>query len=125
MTTLKNGLSPSLLIIDEPTTGLHLEDVNQLMNSLQSIVDAGHSLLIVEHHPHVLAQADWIFEMGPNSGKKGGKLVASGPPEKIAEHLRADHDAGANVFHLKFRSRTLEEYIEQLRIFGEEVRPLL
>lgn len=85
MTTLKNGLSPSLLIIDEPTTGLHLEDVNQLMNSLQSIVDAGHSLLIVEHHPHVLAQADWIFEMGPNSGKKGGKLVASGPPEKIAK----------------------------------------
>ena len=49
----------------------------------------------------------------------------TGPPEKIAEHLRADHDAGANVFHLKFRSRTLEEYIEQLRIFGEEVRPLL
>ena len=85
MTTLRNGICPSLLIIDEPTTGLHLEDVNQLMNSLQSIVDAGHSLLIVEHHPHVLAQADWIFEMGPDSGKKGGKVVASGPPDQIAK----------------------------------------
>jgi excinuclease ABC subunit A len=85
MTTLKKGFSPSLLVIDEPTTGLHLEDVNQLMDSLQSIVDTGHSLLIVEHHPHVLAQADWIIEMGPHSGKKGGELVASGPPHKIAQ----------------------------------------
>ena len=85
MTTLKRGLSPSLLIIDEPTTGLHLEDVNQLMDSLQSIVDTGHSLLVVEHHPHVLAQADWIIEMGPHSGKEGGELVASGTPHKISQ----------------------------------------
>ncbi len=84
MTNIKMGISPSLLIIDEPTTGLHLEDISQLIESLQSIVDAGHSLLVIEHHPHVLAQADWILEMGPKSGKHGGKLIASGPPSKIA-----------------------------------------
>tara|TARA_X000000368_G_scaffold184103_1_gene145406 strand:- start:248 stop:1192 length:945 start_codon:yes stop_codon:yes gene_type:complete len=65
----------------------------------------------------------WSYIGDPPDGLPPAGLT--GPPEKIAEHLRADHDAGANVFHLKFRSRTLEEYIEQLRIFGEEVRPLL
>ena len=85
MSTLKKGLSPTLLIIDEPTTGLHLDDIKQLMSSLQSIVDAGHSLVIIEHHPHVLAQSDWILEMGPGSGSQGGRLIASAPPEKIAK----------------------------------------
>jgi excinuclease ABC subunit A len=85
MTTLKKDCFPSLLIIDEPTTGLHLEDIKQLMKSLQDIVESGHSLLIVEHHSHVLAQADWILEMGPSSGKNGGQLIASLPPAKLAK----------------------------------------
>lgn len=85
MTTLKKGVLPSLLIIDEPTTGLHLEDVKQLMKSLQEIVESGHSLLIVEHHTHVLAQADWILEMGPGSGKQGGQMIASSTPAKLSK----------------------------------------
>ena len=85
MTTLKKGLSPSLLIIDEPTTGLHLEDVSQLMSCLQEIVANGHSLFIIEHHSHVLAQADWILEMGPGSGKYGGQMISKGSPVAISK----------------------------------------
>ena len=85
MTAIKKDASPSLLIIDEPTTGLHLEDVDQLMKCLQDIVNSGHSLLLVEHHSHVLAQADWICEMGPGSGNNGGKIIASAPPSKVAK----------------------------------------
>ena len=85
MTTLKKGSSPSLLIIDEPTTGLHLQDIQRLMVSLQSIVDTGHTLFIIEHNAHVLAQADWILEMGPGAGRHGGELIASGPPARLAK----------------------------------------
>ena len=85
MTTLKKGSSPSLLIIDEPTTGLHLQDIERLMVSLQSIVDTGHTLFVIEHHVHVLAQADWILEMGPGAGMNGGEMIASGSPAKLAK----------------------------------------
>ena len=85
MTTLKKGSSPSLLIIDEPTTGLHLQDIQRLMVSLQSIVDTGHTLFVIEHNAHVLAQADWILEMGPGAGMHGGELIASGPPARLAK----------------------------------------
>ena len=85
MTTLKKGAKPSLLIIDEPTTGLHLQDVSLLTESLQHIVETGHSLFVVEHHPHILAQSDWIIELGPKAGKNGGKIISSGLPSRIAK----------------------------------------
>ena len=77
MSALKLKSKPSLIIIDEPTTGLHLEDVDQLMKTLNKIAENGHSLLVIEHHKHVLAQADWICEMGPGAGKLGGKIISS------------------------------------------------
>ncbi|MGB1127679.1 MAG: excinuclease ABC subunit UvrA [Opitutales bacterium] len=74
----------AMILIDEPTTGLHRADVKRLISVLQSLVDAGHSLYLIEHNLDVLKVADWIIEMGPEAGAKGGKIIAQGTPEQIA-----------------------------------------
>jgi excinuclease ABC subunit A len=81
---LKTPKEKSLYILDEPTVGLHMEDVAQLASVLNSLVEAGHSVVVVEHHPHLLALCDWIIELGPGGGPDGGKVIATGPPEEIA-----------------------------------------
>jgi excinuclease ABC subunit A len=73
-----------LLILDEPTTGLHFSDIERLLGVFQRLVDAGHSLLVIEHNLDVIKCADWILDLGPEAGAKGGRLVAEGPPEHIA-----------------------------------------
>ncbi len=80
------GGSPAskLLILDEPTTGLHFSDIERLLAVFQRLVDAGHSLLVIEHNLDVIKCADWILDLGPEAGKHGGQLVAEGPPEHIA-----------------------------------------
>ena len=78
--SISKGKFPSILLIDEPTTGLHMQDVNNLINTLTSIVDSGHSVIVVEHNPQVLRSADWILEMGPGAGINGGNIVATGSP---------------------------------------------
>ncbi|GAB4251902.1 MAG: excinuclease ABC subunit UvrA [Candidatus Methylacidiphilales bacterium] len=78
--------STSLLILDEPTTGLHLDDVRILINVLQRLVDAGHSLLVIEHNLDVIKSADWILDLGPEAGAGGGRLVAEGPPESVSQN---------------------------------------
>lgn len=75
---------PSLLLLDEPTTGLHLHDVATLLQTLRGLTENGHSLVVIEHHPDVLAAADHLVELGPGAGKHGGKVVAQGPPRKLA-----------------------------------------
>ncbi|MEP4808496.1 MAG: excinuclease ABC subunit UvrA, partial [Luteolibacter sp.] len=74
-----------LLILDEPTTGLHFSDIENLLAVFQQLVDSGHSLLVIEHNLDVIKSADWILDLGPEAGKHGGQLVAEGPPEKIAK----------------------------------------
>jgi excinuclease ABC subunit A len=77
---------PTLFIFDEPTTGLHMDDVATLLKAFKKLVENGHSIIIIEHNLHVMASADWIIDMGPDGGDKGGRLVASGTPEDIASN---------------------------------------
>ncbi|RYD46926.1 MAG: excinuclease ABC subunit A, partial [Verrucomicrobiaceae bacterium] len=74
-----------LLILDEPTTGLHFSDIENLLGVFQKLVDSGHSLLVIEHNLDVIKSADWILDLGPEAGKHGGKLVGEGTPEDVAK----------------------------------------
>jgi excinuclease ABC subunit A len=77
---------PALLLLDEPTTGLHRHDVRRLLEVLQALVDHGHSVVIIEHNLDVLKSADWLIEVGPEAGAGGGRIVATGPPQSLANH---------------------------------------
>ncbi len=76
--------SGALLLLDEPTTGLHRHDVARLLQVLQALVDRGHSLIVIEHNLDVLKSADWLIEVGPEAGADGGRIVAEGTPEQVA-----------------------------------------
>ncbi len=77
---------PRLFIFDEPTTGLHFEDIGKLLTALQRLVDSGNTVLVIEHNMDVVKTADWIIDLGPEGGDRGGQVVAAGPPEKIAQN---------------------------------------
>ncbi|MFN4004264.1 MAG: excinuclease ABC subunit UvrA [Hylemonella sp.] len=76
----------TLFLFDEPTTGLHFDDIAKLMRALRKLLDAGHSLLVIEHNLDVMRAADWIIDLGPEGGEAGGQIVAVGTPEELREH---------------------------------------
>src|SRR5438874_10118035 len=85
----KRQTGRTLYILDEPTTGLHFDDVRKLLDVLQRLVDLGNTVLIIEHHLDVIKQADWIIDLGPEGGEGGGRIVAQGPPELVARSKKS------------------------------------
>ncbi|OPY28704.1 MAG: putative ABC transporter ATP-binding protein [Methanocella sp. PtaU1.Bin125] len=77
-------LNGNIYVMDEPTTGLHMADVERLMGIMQSLVDAGNTVVVIEHNLDVIKQADWVIDMGPEGGKRGGQVIAEGTPEEVA-----------------------------------------
>jgi excinuclease ABC subunit A len=82
----KRSTGRTVYVLDEPTTGLHFEDIRKLLGVLSSLVDKGNTVLVIEHNLDVIKTADWIVDMGPAGGNKGGTVVAAGTPEQVAEH---------------------------------------
>jgi excinuclease ABC subunit A len=80
----KRATGNTVYVLDEPTTGLHFEDVRKLLQVLQRLVDAGNTVLVIEHNLDVIKTADWIVDLGPEGGHEGGSVVAAGTPEQIA-----------------------------------------
>ena len=81
----KRATGRTLYILDEPTTGLHFEDVRKLMEVIQELTEGGNTVVVIEHNLDVIKQADWIIDMGPEGGDGGGEVVAAGTPEDVAK----------------------------------------
>jgi len=85
--------SHTLYVLDEPTVGLHMADVERLIRVLHRLVDAGNTVVVIEHNLDVIAEADWIIDLGPEGGAAGGRIVAQGPPEKLTATRQVSHTA--------------------------------
>jgi excinuclease ABC subunit A len=81
----KRGTGRTLYIMDEPTTGLHFDDIRTLLGVILRLREAGNTVLIIEHNLDVIKSADWVIDMGPGGGQEGGTVVAEGPPEVVAK----------------------------------------
>ena len=79
----------TLYVLDEPTTGLHPRDVDRLLEQLDTLVTAGHTVIVVEHEMRVVAQSDWVIDIGPGAGDQGGRIVAAGTPQKVAANKKS------------------------------------
>jgi excinuclease ABC subunit A len=75
----------TFFIFDEPTTGLHFHDIKVLLKAFEALIDNGHSILVIEHNPEIIKSADWVIDLGPEGGEKGGNLVFEGTPEELVK----------------------------------------
>ncbi len=86
---LTKGISekPTMFIFDEPTTGLHFHDISHLLDAFNALIENGHTIVVIEHNPEVIKTADWVIDLGPEGGEKGGNIVFEGTPEALAETI--------------------------------------
>jgi excinuclease ABC subunit A len=103
----KRSTGKTVYILDEPTTGLHFDDTRKLLDVLHRLVDAGNTLVVIEHNLDVIKTADWVIDLGPDGGARGGWLVASGTPEQVAGH--ATSSTGAYLRRLEAIRTRIEE----------------
>ena len=103
----RRSTGKTLYILDEPTTGLHSDDVKRLLAILNRLVDGGNSMIIIEHNLHVIKSADWVIDMGPEGGLKGGQVVAEETPEELAK--RGDTPTGEYLAQTLFGKKSLAE----------------
>jgi excinuclease ABC subunit A len=85
----KVGTGKTLYILDEPTTGLHFEDVKMLLSVLNKLVDKGNTVIVIEHNLDVIKTADWIIDLGPEGGNEGGYIVGEGTPEEMSKNPKS------------------------------------
>jgi excinuclease ABC subunit A len=95
----------TLYVLDEPTVGLHMADVEKLIRVLHRLVDAGHTLVVIEHNLDIIAEADWIIDLGPEGGDRGGRIVSTGDPDQIARSRKQSHTGRFLADFLKERRR--------------------
>jgi excinuclease ABC subunit A len=95
-----NTEGSTLFLFDEPTTGLHFHDIRKLLQSFNALIELGHSILVIEHHPDVIKSADWVIDLGPEGGKNGGNVVYQGTPEGLAK-CKESYTGKYLVGHLK------------------------
>jgi excinuclease ABC subunit A len=79
-------LKNTLFVFDEPTTGLHFDDIKKLLKSFNALLDQGNTVLIIEHNMDIIKSADWVIDIGPEGGERGGSLVFEGTPEDLVNH---------------------------------------
>jgi excinuclease ABC subunit A len=98
----KKDTGKTLYILDEPTTGLHFEDIRILMDVLQRLVDRGNTVIVIEHNMDVIKLADWVIDMGPEGGRNGGTVLTTGTPEQVARRRdwrwSVEPDSSSSVF---------------------------
>ena len=105
----RRGQKPpkTLYVLDEPTVGLHMADVDKLVRVLHRLVDAGNTVIVIEHNLDVIAEADWVIDLGPEGGNGGGRIVAQGSPAELRRKSTPTGRALAEFFAA--RTRTPEE----------------
>lgn len=112
----------ALYLFDEPTTGLHFDDIAKLMRALRKLLDAGHSVILIEHNLDVIRAADWVIDLGPEGGEAGGELVFAGTPEDIKLHATshtgkalADYEVAIGIAHRAEEGRPLQTVVRRAR----------
>jgi excinuclease ABC subunit A len=105
----------ALYVLDEPTVGLHMADVEKLIRVLHRLVDAGNTVVVIEHDLDVIAEADWIIDLGPEGGADGGRLVVQGAPEEVIRAAGSSHTARILKEFLRERTRIPDESLAATR----------